>query len=76
MNFKRGDIETAHARASRDFDVHIGSGASSSATSKDRRFSAAILVGGWSSGRPPAALRGAIAAIPPGAEPSARTVAA
>lgn len=26
MNFKRGDLETAHARASRDFDVHLGSG--------------------------------------------------
>ena len=25
MNFKRGDIETAHARADRDFDVHMGS---------------------------------------------------
>jgi hypothetical protein len=26
MNFKRGDIETAHMRAARDFDVHMGSG--------------------------------------------------
>ena len=25
MNFKRGDIETAHAGADRDFDVHMGS---------------------------------------------------
>ena len=25
LNFKRGDIETAHARADRDFDVHMGS---------------------------------------------------
>ncbi len=25
LNFKRGDIETAHANASRDFDVHMGS---------------------------------------------------
>jgi hypothetical protein len=26
LNFKRGDIETVHARAPRDFDVHLGSG--------------------------------------------------
>jgi hypothetical protein len=26
LNFKRGDIETAHARATRDFDVHMGAG--------------------------------------------------
>jgi hypothetical protein len=26
MNFKRGDLETVHARATRDFDVHLGSG--------------------------------------------------
>jgi hypothetical protein len=26
LNFKRGDLETLHARASRDFDVHVGSG--------------------------------------------------
>jgi hypothetical protein len=26
LNFKRGDLETAHVRASRDFDVHLGSG--------------------------------------------------
>lgn len=26
MNFKRGDLETVHARAPRDFDVHLGSG--------------------------------------------------
>jgi hypothetical protein len=25
LNFKRGDIETAHVRPSRDFDVHLGS---------------------------------------------------
>ena len=25
LNFKRGDIETVHARAERDFDVHMGS---------------------------------------------------
>ncbi|MBI1736212.1 MAG: hypothetical protein HYR51_13650 [Candidatus Rokubacteria bacterium] len=26
INFKRGDLETAHVRASREFDVHMGSG--------------------------------------------------
>lgn len=26
LNFKRGDLETAHSRATRDFDVHMGSG--------------------------------------------------
>jgi hypothetical protein len=26
LNFKRGDLESAHARATRDFDVHVGSG--------------------------------------------------
>lgn len=26
LNFKRGDLETVHARAPREFDVHIGSG--------------------------------------------------
>ena len=26
LNFKRGDLETAHLKASRDFDVHMGSG--------------------------------------------------
>lgn len=26
LNFKRGDLETAHARPTRDFDVHMGAG--------------------------------------------------
>ena len=26
LNYKRGDLETAHARPTRDFDVHMGSG--------------------------------------------------
>jgi hypothetical protein len=26
LNFKRGDLETAHLKATRDFDVHMGSG--------------------------------------------------